>query len=108
MNRVSVAVVNAVAASVVVPMDRRLDPFSVGIMVTITGGTATYTVQHTLDDVWSPTFVPASANWDPHPTLVNLTAQADGNYAFPVSAIRLNVTVVSGATVTMNVIQAGL
>jgi hypothetical protein len=39
-----------------------------------------------------------------HATLTGQTARADGNYAFPVTAVRLSATVVSG-TVTLEILQ---
>lgn len=41
----------------------------------------------------------------PHSTLVLQTARADGNYEFPPSAFRLNVSVYSSGSVTMKSIQ---
>ena len=53
-------------------------------------------------------FDPATAKWYTHATLVNKTASGEGNYAFPVSAIRLNVTAYTSGSATMNVLQAGI
>lgn len=58
----------------------------------ITSGTVTYTIQHTFNDV----------DWFDHEFVVGKTANDDGNYAFPVSGIRINVTAGSGsATLTL-------
>jgi hypothetical protein len=70
----------------------------------ILSGTATYTVEHTFDDVFSPTFNPATASWLPNTGLTSQTASKDGNYAFPVRGIRLNIASGTG-TVTMTVIH---
>lgn len=83
-----------VAASAPIGMDREQAPFAVGFGV-IASGTVTYTVQHTFDDV----------NWFNHGTVVNATTSLDGNYAFPVSAIRLNVTAGTGSA-TITILQA--
>lgn len=80
--------------------------FSVGIGVKVSG-TATYSVQHTFDDPFAASFVAASATWYNHADLTSKTANADGAYAAPVRAIRLNVTAGTG-TVTMTAIQAGI
>jgi len=93
--------------STAVPVDTLLNPFSVGVGCTITSGTATYTVQHCFDDVFNPNFNPGTAIWINHPSLVNQTTSIDGNYAFPVRAIRLVVNSGTG-TVTMAVGQAGI
>ena len=88
-----------------VPMDAYLTPFNVGIGVVVTG-TVDYTVQHTFDDVFAKNYVAASGNWFNHPTLLNQTANADGNYAFPVTAIRITVNSGTGSA-AMYIIQAG-
>ena len=77
-------------------------PFNVGFGVTITGA-PTYTVQHTFDNPWTT----ASPTWFDHPTVAAEVANADGNYAFPVAAIKVVVTSETG-TATLTVIQAGI
>lgn len=99
--------VTGVAVSAPIPIDQYQAPTNIGLAVIIVSGTATYTVEHTFDDVWDPDFNPATATWFPHPTLVTLTADADGNYAAPPIACRLNVTVSSGGDVQFDVVQAG-
>lgn len=87
--------------SAAVPLDLNISPFNVGIGVLVSG-TATYSIQHTFDDPGS-----ASPTWFNHVSLNGLTANADGNYAFPVRAVRVNVTAGAG-TVTTTFIQAGM
>ena len=77
-------------------------PFNVGFGVTITG-TPTYTVQHTFDNPWETT----NPVWFDHPTVAAETTNQDGNYAFPVAAIKVVVTSGTG-TATLTVIQAGI
>ena len=101
--------VGSQAASNVIPLDTYQDPFNVGIGVALSAGASlTYTVQHTFDDVQSESFSAATATWFPHATLAAKTASSDGNYAYPVTAIRLNVTAYTGGSATMTVIQAGM
>ena len=101
--------VSSQTESTVIPLDTYQDPFNVGIGVKLSvGASLTYTVQHTFDDVWSSSFNAATATWYPHASLATKNASADGNYAFPVTAIRLNVTAHTGGTATMTVIQAGM
>ena len=96
-------------ASAVIPMDTYQNPFHAGLGVVLSAGASlTYTVQHTFDDVQSESFNPATATWFPHATLAAKTASSDGNYAFPITALRLNVTVWAGGTATMTVVQAGM
>lgn len=85
--------------------DVNKNPFNIGLGVTVSG-TVTYTVQHTFDDVFASGFDPSSATWFDHPTLAADTANADGNYAYPVTGIRVSVTAGTG-TATLTIIQAG-
>lgn len=82
-------------------MNTNTNPFNVGFGV-IVSGTVNYTVQHTFDD-------PAVGftTWFPHPTIASLSANADGNYAFPVTGIRLTVNS-GGGTATLKMIQSGI
>ena len=91
-----------VGSSTIIPMNLDSTPFNVGFGVVLTGS-ATYTVQHTFDNPWTTT----NPTWFSHPTVVNATANADGNYAFPVAAIKVAVTANTG-TATLTVIQAGI
>lgn len=101
MRPVSVTV-SAVAISNPIVMDYMKDPFAVGLGVKVTG-TITYSVQHTFDDVYDSTVTPT---WFDNTSLAAQTANKDGNYAFPVRAIRLNNTAGTGSA-TLTVIQAG-
>jgi hypothetical protein len=86
-----------------VPMDHYRTPFNVGFGVVVSG-TVNYTIQHTFDNVQNAAITPT---WFNHPVIASQTANADGNYAFPVTAIRL--TVNSGAgTATATIVQAGM
>ena len=77
-------------------------PFNVGFGVVISGD-PTYTVQHTFDNPWTTT----NPVWFSHPTIAGKTTSQDGNYAFPVAAIKVAVTAGTG-TATLTVIQAGI
>jgi hypothetical protein len=82
-------------------MNTNCTPFNVGFGVVVTG-TANFTVQHTFDD-------PAIGftTWYPHPTAAAQATTQDGNYAFPVTAIRITVNS-GGGTVGFSVVQAGI
>lgn len=68
-------------------------------------GTINYDVEHTLEDVFSST-IPQSLNWLDHSTIAAKTASSDGNYAFPVRAVRFKTnSVTNGATVSFTVIN---
>jgi len=88
-------------SSPAIVMNTNLSPFNVGFGVVATG-TVTYSVQHTFDD-------PAIGftTWFTHPTVLDEIDNQDGNYAFPVTGIKLLVTAGSGKA-TMNLIQAGI
>jgi hypothetical protein len=101
MRRIVIAKTGA-GASASAPMDQYLSPFNVGIGVVVSG-TVNYTVQHTFDNVFDPLVVPT---WFSHPVLAGLTANADGNYAFPVAAIRVLVNSGAGSA-TATLLQAG-
>jgi len=92
-----------VGSSASIPMNLDSTPFNVGFGVVATG-TVTYTVQHTFDNPWET----ATPVWFNHPTVAAIVStNADGNYAFPVAAIKVVVT--SGAgTAQLTVIQAGI
>jgi hypothetical protein len=101
--------VTGVANSSVAAMNHYVTPFNVGFG-TVASGAGNYTVQHTFDDVLSPTFNPATAQWYSHPTVAAITVATatDGNYAFPVTGIRvIGNSGNTGITVTMKIVQAG-
>ncbi len=101
--------VGSQTASNVIPLDQYISPFNLGLGASLSvGADLTYTVQHTFDDVWAANFNPATANWFSHATMVNKTTSFDGNYAYPVTAIRLNVTAYTSGSVTLTVVQAGM
>lgn len=101
--------VGSQTTSATIPLDTYADPFNVGLAVVLSAGASlTYTVQHTFDDVYANNFNPATATWFPHASLVDKVASSDGNYAFPVTAIRLNVTIWASGTATLTVVQAGM
>ena len=101
--------VGSATVSQVIPLDQYISPFNAGVGVALSAGASlTYKVQHTFDDVFAPGFSPATATWFDHATLTAKTASSDGNYAFPVTAVRLNVTPWTSGTATLQVIQAGI
>ena len=92
-----------------IPMDVNQGPFNVGVGVAVSAlASLTYSGQYTFDDVLAPGFSPSSAVWYSLISLASKTASLDGNFAYPVTAIRLSVTAYTSGTVTMTVIQAGM
>ena len=81
--------------------DSYISPFNVGFGVVVSG-TVNYTVQHTFDD---PSV--GFTTWFSHPTIASQSANADGNYAFPVTGIKVLVNSGTGSA-TLKLIQAGI
>lgn len=82
--------------------------FQIGFGVIVTG-TVSYTVQHTFDDIqglYGAPVLPTAAVWFDHASVAAQTANKDGNYAFPCTAIRIRQATGSGST-RMVVIQQG-
>jgi len=77
----------------------------VALQVVVTG-TATWTVQQTLDNVLDAAVTPT---WFNHPdaNMVAQTVNRQGNYAYIPTAVRLQQTSGSGSA-TLTIVQAGL
>lgn len=93
----------AAGSSTPIVMNTNVSPFNVGFGCVVSGS-PTYTIQHTFDD-------PAVGftTWYSHPTVAAETTNVDGNYAFPVTGIKILVTVGTGSdSVTLNLVQAGI
>jgi len=76
--------------------------FNVGFGVDITG-TMTYTVQHTFEDVFASTFNPATAKAFDHVDVSAKTADADGSYVSPCTAIRLKLSAFTSGSFKFNI-----
>lgn len=81
------------------------NPFNIGIGCVVSG-TVVYSVEHTFADVFDPAFDPATAVWFKNSGLTDKTGNENGNYAYPVNGISLNITSGTG-TVTVYILQAG-
>ena len=90
-----------IGSSSALVMNTNVTPFNVGFGV-IVSGTVDYTVQHTFDD-------PAVgfSTWFSHSTITGETTNQDGNYAFPVTGIKVLVNSGDG-TATLKLVQAGI
>jgi hypothetical protein len=102
MRRV-VQTVTGVGTSSIVPVDPRSTSFGIGFGCEVTG-TATFSVQHTFDDIFNPAITPV---WFNHEFVNAQTANVDGNYAFPIAAFRLNVTAGTGTVTMVALFNAG-
>lgn len=96
--------VSSATTSAWIPVDTNKNPFNIGFGVTISTAALTYKVQHTFDNVQDSTVTPTAFD---HPDVTGKTVNTDGNYAFPVRAIRLNVTAYTSGSAVLTLIQAG-
>lgn len=96
--------VGSATSSAAIPVDNRAATFAIGIGCVVNGGgTLTYKVQHTFDDVFNSAVTPT---WFDHSVIAAQTANKDGNYAFPIQAVRLTVTAYTSGSVTATFLQA--
>lgn len=110
MRPVRVQLSNAVGVTPPIPLDINQSPFAVSIAVSLSAGASlTYTVEHTYDDIYAQGFDPSTAVWFSQTSLATKAVAAEGNYTYPVRAVRLSlVSPSSSGTATMTVIQAGM
>ena len=94
--------------------DPYIRPFNIGILCAVNStGTQTYNVEHTMDYFGQYSsnfngFTSSQATWFQNTGITGATTNAQGNYAYPVTAVRVNVTAgASQATVTCKFVQAG-
>jgi hypothetical protein len=105
--RRQVASVTGVGVSAPVAFGTYTSPFNIGFGVTVSG-TGTFNIEHTFDDVFAAGYTPAAGNWYTHPSFSASAARGDGNYAFPITAARINVlTSTASMVVGVTFIQAG-
>lgn len=96
-----------VSVTPTIPLDWCQKPFSVGLLLDITG-TINCTAQHTFENPLSPGAQPSTFTWMPHSTIVSKAADTDSNYAYPCMATRMLVNSVStGGSFKYQIIQGG-
>ena len=83
-----------------VPLDIYQTPFNVSLGLVITSGT--WDVQHTFENVFDSSVTPTAFT---HSSLSGETTTIDGNYAFPVTAVRLKQTSASPGTAVLHILQ---
>lgn len=96
----------AAVSSSVCSLDLYLTAFQVTLQAIVTG-TVNYDLQYTKDDVYSPTFNPATAQWTPFTDADGVTADAEVTLISPVTAVRILQNSGSGS-VLCRVLQAGI
>lgn len=92
----------ASGSSKIIPINWRANTFGVGFSVVPTGG-ANYYLEHTFDDIYDSAVTPV---WHTHSSTlgtstVPATTTEDGNYAYPIRAVRLTVTTAGSATINL-------
>ena len=102
---------NSISCSATINLDyRRHDGMNASVAVTgSSAGTFSYTVLYTLDDQQFLSGIGSSRTpvFFPDANLGAASSNGTSNYMFPVAGVRLSVTAVSSAVVTMCVIQGG-
>ena len=83
-----------------IPLDYKQAPFNVSVAAVV-NGTVTYDIEHTFDDIFNTAITPTAFK---HATIVSQSANKDGNYAFPIRAVRVNNTAGTGST-TLTILQ---
>lgn len=83
-----------------IPVDHTQNAFAIGFGCVVSG-TVTYDIEHTFDNIQSSTVTPTAFK---HSVLVGQSSNKDGNYAFPIRAVRINITAGTGS-VTLTVLQ---
>ena len=95
---------NDVAIGPTFPLNWRQQDFQGTLGVNISG-TINYTLQYCLDPLYSSGY-PSTLTWWNHDTLASLTADAQSNFAFPVTATRVLVnSLTAGATIALHIVQ---
>lgn len=94
-------------SSTIYAVDYFKNPVNIGIQAVLTG-TATYTVEYTLDDILGAGFVASSATWTPVSSdLTSAVASKNAFFNVPCRGIRLTIASGSGSVVA-TICQAGI
>lgn len=96
-----------VGSSSVFPVDLLQKRFALTLQTMVTG-TATYSIEVTIDDVFDEDFDASTADWfSLGATLTNVSTNAIANLAQIISGLRLKITSGTG-TVSLTILQAGV
>ena len=109
MQPIQVTVIGTGSSTAFLP-DYMQNPFNISIACVLNTAVATFNVQHCFDfrTAYLPTWDGSTnVTWFNNSGITSATANISGNYAFPVAAIRLQVSnAVATTLVTMNITQA--
>ena len=98
-----VTTVSALGAGDWQPVDYKSTPANIGLGVVV-NGSLTYTVEHTFDDIQDESATIVAFQ---NEGLTAKNSNDDGNYSFPVRAVRLNVTSYTSGDATLTILQGG-
>lgn len=93
---------SAAGSTAWIPVDYKQNPFNIGFAVVIPSGTLTYQVEHTFDDIFNSSVTPTAFT---HSSIFGKTTNQDGNYAFPVRAVRLTITSWTSGSAILTLLQ---
>ena len=82
------------------------NPFNIGLAAVLTG-TATFTVEYSMEDPTNEGYVAASATWFPVTGLSAVSATTSVGFTIPCRAIRVTLAEASTGSVTLYIQQAG-
>lgn len=99
--RIQTVAITGAGSTAWIPVDWRSTPFNLSFGC-VASGTVTYKVEHCFDDLLAGTTPTAFT----HEFITASTVSDDGNYAFPITAMRVTITAGTG-TVTTTIIQPG-
>lgn len=96
----------AAGSSAVEAVSYFTNPFNIGLAAVLTG-TATFTVEYSMQDPMDAGYVAASATWFPVTGLSAVSASTSVGFTVPCRAIRVTLAGGSTGTVTLYIQQAG-
>ena len=97
-------VASAASSTPILLNTQSASPFNVNLLADVTG-TLTYTVEYTVDDVFTPTYDPSTGVWNTVTGMGAQTADVAGNLAYPVTGVRVRVSSYTSGSVTLTAVQ---
>jgi len=99
--------VNGLCESQWYVLNYRGNDFNVGLGIDVVSGSLTYAVQHTWTNVMATNYTEGDETVFTHDTITGKTADFDGNYTNPPTAIRLAFTAYSSGSAILHIAQSG-
>lgn len=96
--------VGSITTSDWMPINWKQHPIQVGLFAVVSaGGTLTYKVEVTHDDIFDPDVTPVASD---HATMTSGSVSTIGVQETPITAVRLNVTAYTDGDVSLTAMQA--